>query len=118
MDNQKLFRMAVAFDARKGIPGFKYIQYFYRNKSVEYYNTIMQQLNGEMIPYLKSNKVQFLMEGCRGCFSVHYWIAALTNRVPSHIMDQFGFMFNLNTCLILIVIYILEIFFAIIKDTT
>jgi hypothetical protein len=47
--------MAVAFDARKGIPGFKYVQYFYRNKSVEYFNTIMQQRNGEMIPYLKSN---------------------------------------------------------------
>jgi hypothetical protein len=53
MDNHKLFRMAVAFDARKGIPGFKYVQYFYRNKSVEYYNVIMQQRNGEMIPYLK-----------------------------------------------------------------
>ena len=55
MDNHQLFRMAVAFDARKGIPGFKYVQYFYRNKSVEYYNVIMQQLNGEMRPYLKSN---------------------------------------------------------------
>ena len=55
VNNNKLFRMAVAFDARKGIPGFKYVQYFYRNKSVEYYNVIMQQLNGEMGPYLKSN---------------------------------------------------------------
>ena len=55
MDNHKLFRMAVAFDARKGIPGFKCVQYFYRNKSFQYYNVIMQQLNGEMRPYLKSN---------------------------------------------------------------
>jgi hypothetical protein len=32
------------------------------------------------------------MEGCQGCFSVHYWIATLTNRVPSHVMDQCGLL--------------------------
>ena len=43
------------FGSRKVTVNLKPIQFFYRNKSVEYFNVILNHLGGEMRPYLKSN---------------------------------------------------------------
>ncbi|XP_071134180.1 phytanoyl-CoA hydroxylase-interacting protein-like [Mytilus edulis] len=55
MDTHRLYNQAVAFGTMKCIPNMQPIQFFYRNKSVEYFRIVMQYLNGVMLPYLKSN---------------------------------------------------------------
>ncbi|CAC5404670.1 unnamed protein product [Mytilus coruscus] len=55
VDTYRLYNLAIAFGTRKFIPNMRPIQFFYRNKSVEYFHIIMSYLNGEMLPYLKSN---------------------------------------------------------------
>ncbi|VDH90364.1 Hypothetical predicted protein [Mytilus galloprovincialis] len=55
VDTYRLYDLAIAFGTRKVTPNMRPIQYFYRNKSKEYFDMIMKQLDGEMRPYLKSN---------------------------------------------------------------
>ncbi|XP_052088860.1 phytanoyl-CoA hydroxylase interacting protein-like isoform X2 [Mytilus californianus] len=57
VDTQRLYDLAISFGTRKVYPNMRPIQYFYRNKSVEYFLIILNSnyLNGEMRPYLKSN---------------------------------------------------------------
>ncbi|XP_071134181.1 uncharacterized protein [Mytilus edulis] len=55
LDTCRLFNLAITFGTRKVTPNMQPIQYFYRNKSKEYFDMIMKQLNGQMRPYLKSN---------------------------------------------------------------
>ncbi|CAG2208978.1 unnamed protein product [Mytilus edulis] len=55
VDTYRLYNLAIAFGTMKSIPNMRPIQYFYRNKSVEYFHVILSYLNGEMRPYLKSN---------------------------------------------------------------
>ncbi|XP_063402168.1 uncharacterized protein LOC134686431 [Mytilus trossulus] len=56
-DTYRLYNLAITFGTRKVYPNMRPIQYFYRNKSVEYFQIILNSnyLNGEMRPYLKSN---------------------------------------------------------------
>ncbi|XP_052088868.1 uncharacterized protein LOC127725722 isoform X2 [Mytilus californianus] len=54
LDTYRLYNLAIAFGTRTVYPNLRPIQFFYRNKSKEYFDMIMIQLDGEMRPYLKS----------------------------------------------------------------
>lgn len=85
MDDFRLFNMAVQFDQRRGTCGLKPIQYCYRNKSIEYFNVIVNHLIGEMIPYYKSNggDQDSVLNGRLSCLFFSTYLEVQTNKPSS-----------------------------------
>lgn len=54
-DTHRLYNLALTFGGRKLTSKMRPIQFFYRNQSFEYFQVIMNQMNGLMMPYMKSN---------------------------------------------------------------